>query len=171
LSSVRRTARTPASLVSPAASGPGVANAEAVVAPQSGAKLTVKKTGPRVVNAGKVGRWTITIRNTGTTAARGTIAWDDLPAGFHLVSAKGLKGAKTAVRIEQDSVRFDVGVLKAGGTKRLVIALRVATNHKGGIAYNRARVIARNAKLTRGKVIAIVKPRVSATRIRPAVTG
>ena len=158
--------RTPSSATAPT----GAVKAEAKIVAESGPKLVATKTGPHIISAGKTGRWTITVRNVGKDDARGTVAWDDLPAGFSIVRAKGL-GPVTPVRIQKGSVRFDIGVLKAGGVRRLVVTIHVAENHSGGVTYNRARVVARNAKLSRGKATVIVKPRVLATRIRPALTG
>lgn len=81
-------------------------------------KLTISKSGPKVVYLGRDVTYSIKVANTGTGEARSTVVTDTLPAGVTLVNASAGGTASGG------NVVWNLGTLKPGDSKDLSVTVR-----------------------------------------------
>jgi uncharacterized repeat protein (TIGR01451 family) len=128
--------------------------------PPKPTKLAITKRGPKLVKAGTVITFTITVKNIGTSFAQNVIVRDQVP--------KGLTSAQPGVRVQKGVITFTVGNLDAGATRKIRVKMALSPKLKGSI-INRATARATNAPLVRAQwtvnVLAIAGQGV------PGVTG
>lgn len=92
---------------------------------QTGPRFSVTKKGPASVRAGQRARYTITVVNRSGAALRGLTVTDDLPAGMSLA------GVPAGSRLRGGDVVWTLGSLKAGGTRRLQVDVRLDADASG----------------------------------------
>ncbi|MCB0881744.1 MAG: DUF11 domain-containing protein [Thermoleophilia bacterium] len=147
---------TPAPVATPA---PQVA----VLAQTAGApRLALRKTGPARATAGAVVRYVITVTNRGTTEARNVTLTDRLPSGLTVERAAG-------ARARSGAVRWNVGRLAPGASRRVVISVRTASTVSGR-RVNVATATASGTRTVRATAATLFAGRRPAA-VRPAVTG
>jgi uncharacterized repeat protein (TIGR01451 family) len=88
-------------------------------------RLSITKRAPARVRAGQVVRYRITVRNQGKATATDLQLTDKLPRQMSPVRKP--KG----VRLKKGTLTWTLGSLRAGGTKRVVLDLRLGSKATG----------------------------------------
>jgi uncharacterized repeat protein (TIGR01451 family) len=126
------------------------------------AKLSINKQGPRVVVAGAVATYRITVKNTGKVTAKRVVLKDVLPGGF--VLAGKAKGAT----LRAGTLTWTGADIAPGQTKSVTLRVRVDRTISGR-RCNLGMATADNADAVRDT--ACTKINAVKAAIQPAVTG
>ncbi|OYN96869.1 hypothetical protein CGZ96_11275 [Enemella evansiae] len=92
--------------------------ATSVVPLDTAADVSVTKAGPQTAVAGTSISWTVTVRNTGPSTARGVLVTDPIPAGINGATAS-VNG--TACAVEAGALRCPVGDLAPGAVAEITV--------------------------------------------------
>jgi uncharacterized repeat protein (TIGR01451 family) len=112
------------------------------------AVLTLDKTGPATLFAGRDAQYGIKVANTGDTVAKGVVLKDVIPAGTTFVSASG-GGSATA-----DTVTWNLGDIAAGDSRDVTLTVRCESI---GETTNKAMAEAACAKPVEDLVVTSIK--------------
>jgi uncharacterized repeat protein (TIGR01451 family) len=124
--------------------------------------LGVVKSGPATTTAGAVVPYTIVVRNTSTTIARGVVVTDTLPAGMAYLRASR-KPASLGKRIV-----WRLGALAPGARRTITVYLQ-APSGISGVRTNLVQVSAQRAPIVRDS--ATTRFRRARAVLQPPVTG
>lgn len=135
-------------------------------APKGSPKLVIRKTGPKVIRAGRVTSYVIKVRNAGDGPATGVVVRDVLPSGMTVVLQEN--GKRSAARMLEGGLTWNLGTIAAGATRDVRVSVRISSS-ASGFLENVATVRAAN---TPGTSRATARTRVRAIPPRRvAVTG
>jgi uncharacterized repeat protein (TIGR01451 family) len=125
-------------------------------------RLSISKTGPKVVRSGDVFSFIITIGNTGTSTATGVTITDCIPYGVSLVPSG-------SYIVRNGRLIWKIGNLAPGGTRSVRVKFKVDPTSRRAIRGCVASVVGANAPVAKdGAWVRIIpKKRVQ----RSAVTG